>query len=109
MKKLVIQIQPLLDKRFSSDELVSKLQELDLSPRHGKYSDDGEYENITLESTDLKSLWNTVKELFYGECNYSNWLKQVSIVTCHGAHGWDDYLLLHHFDASQTLDILDQR
>ena len=28
------------------------------------------------------------------------------IVVCEGEHGWDDYLLLHHFDEQQELDYL---
>ena len=26
------------------------------------------------------------------------------IVTCQGKHGWDDFLLLHHFDSTLILD-----
>ncbi len=27
------------------------------------------------------------------------------IVTCQGDHGWDDYLLLHHYDRTLVLDV----
>ena len=30
-----------------------------------------------------------------------------AIITCQGKRGWDDYLLLHHFDPAEELDTLD--
>ncbi|MDR0717159.1 MAG: tetratricopeptide repeat protein, partial [Azoarcus sp.] len=31
-------------------------------------------------------------------------LKNSSIVVCQGRHGWDDYLLLYHYDSTQEVD-----
>jgi hypothetical protein len=33
-------------------------------------------------------------------------LRRSAIVTCEGSRGWDNYLLLHHFDTQQSLDTL---
>jgi hypothetical protein len=33
-------------------------------------------------------------------------LANIAIVVCQGERGWDDYLLLHHFDSSVPLDQL---
>jgi len=33
-------------------------------------------------------------------------LGKATIVVCQGDHGWDDYLLLHHFDRTLKLDKL---
>lgn len=33
-------------------------------------------------------------------------LRRSAIVTCEGSRGWDNYLLLHHFDTRQVLDKL---
>lgn len=31
-------------------------------------------------------------------------ISRACIVVCEGAQGWDDYLLLHHFDPAEVLD-----
>jgi hypothetical protein len=31
-------------------------------------------------------------------------LRRATIVTCQGSRGWDNYLLLHHFDQRHSLD-----
>ncbi len=33
-------------------------------------------------------------------------MKNVSIVACEGDHGWDDYLLLWHWDSGEKTDVL---
>ena len=33
-------------------------------------------------------------------------LARAAIATCEGKHGWDDYLLLHHYDRTLVLDTL---
>ena len=33
-------------------------------------------------------------------------LAAAAIVVCRGEHGWDEYLLLRHFDPCQALDAL---
>lgn len=104
MKELLIHVQPTRDIQFSSDELVNELRALNLDLQHARYDDDGLYENITLVATDIARLWGVVNELFYSGSRYSRWLREVSIVTCHGDKGWDDYLLLYHFDSNEALD-----
>jgi hypothetical protein len=36
-------------------------------------------------------------------------LAQAAIVVCEGELGWDDYLLLHHFNSDEELDELSER
>ena len=33
-------------------------------------------------------------------------LAAAAIIVCEGEHGWDDYLLLHHFDPAEPLDTM---
>ena len=35
-------------------------------------------------------------------------LRDAMIITMTGEEGWDDYLLLHHFDRAEPLDLLEQ-
>ena len=64
--------------------------------------DDGRYTNIDIKTVDVRALWNELKELIVDDVVVSN----CAIVCCEGDNGWDDYLLLHHFDETETLDAL---
>lgn len=55
--------------------------------------------DVSFETTDIHSLWNQLK----GDLQE---LLIASIVVCQGEHGWDNYLLLHHFDSTVELDKL---
>lgn len=65
------------------------------------------FATINAEARDAYALWQTTKSK----------LKAVSqskpskgmIVVCEGAKGWDDYILLQHFDKRQKIDKLNQR
>lgn len=65
-------------------------------------NDRGPYINLDFESDDPKADWMKIQA----------WLEDVKglriscIVTCQGRHGWDDYLLLHHFDPDEPCDDL---
>jgi hypothetical protein len=67
---------------------------------HGE--DDGRYVNIGFESADLPGLWAAICDQLRADPE----LARAAIVVCHGKHGWDDYLLLHHFDPAEPLDEL---
>ncbi len=70
--------------------------------------DDGRYVNLFLTTSDRAETWNRIRsqmietELSGGE------LRNAMIVTMTGEEGWDDYLLLHHFDSAEPLDTLEQ-
>ena len=98
MGELSVQLQ--LDLLTSFSE--SKVEQLCSSPtlaglaqghRVAKGNDKGPYINVSFAASDLKALWRAVrKELV------RLGLQGGSIVTCTGKDGWNDYLLLHHFD-----------
>jgi hypothetical protein len=59
--------------------------------------------NFTFRSTSLGRTWGVVQAAF----RHRRWgaaLRRSTIVTCQGSRGWDDYKLLHHFDADHVLD-----
>ena len=55
------------------------------------------YVNITFQTDDPKKLNKWALEQL-GD------LKKIAIIVCEGDFGWDDYLLLHHFDPEEKLD-----
>jgi hypothetical protein len=66
--------------------------------------DDGEYVNLTFETDHPKRLWKVLHQQFYQASALGGFLQTSSIATCEGRHGWEDYLLLHHFDADERCD-----
>jgi len=98
MKQLSIQVQDDPDKLFS--KII-----LDLLPE--EYSEG--YSDATtttlgaeVEQEILEDIWNKISETLKKNSELANRI----IATCTGQYGWDDYLLLHHFDKTEPLDSL---
>jgi hypothetical protein len=65
--------------------------------------DDGRYEDFVFEvgsPQDALSKLRVVLDSF----EVGRAARASCIVTCQGEHGWDDYLLLHHYDRTLILD-----
>lgn len=62
--------------------------------------DSGAYYNLTIESKDLGALWPLLRD----EVAANHQIR--IIVTCEGEDGWNDYLLLYHYDKSEVVDTL---
>lgn len=60
----------------------------------------------TYTTEDVKALWSLVRSELISPSTLDQSLAECAIGVCTGQHGWDDYLLLHHFDATQALDDL---
>jgi hypothetical protein len=56
------------------------------------------YVNLIFEADDVRLLWKFLSEQLYDASGLGQFMRGTSIVTCQGSSGWDDYLLLHHFD-----------
>ncbi len=66
--------------------------------------DDGRYVNLMIQSDNAGRTWARISELLLGSDFLSTEVKISAIITVTGDAGWDDYLLLHHFDPSESLD-----
>ena len=77
--------------------LRSKLEEGD---------DDGAYVNLMFKTSDRARLWRAVERELYEHPLFGQLLGQSSMALCTGESGWDDYLLLHHFNPAFELDTL---
>jgi len=107
MKDLVIQIHLERDHSYNCEHAVEQIRLLGLSPKLSLENDGAEYGNIFLQSEDMLSLWRTLSPMFNADTQFSTWLRNVAITTCQGDEGWDDYLLLQHFDPSEIPDTLE--
>jgi hypothetical protein len=68
--------------------------------------DMGHYFNFTFATEDLATLWREVQSRLYSDPLLGNSMGAASMAMCEGAHGWDDYLLLYHFDPAVVRDTL---
>jgi hypothetical protein len=106
MKILCWQLQPGRDPSVDPTAAVDRLRRIAKHHAIGNAVhategyDEGRYINVSFESADVVRLWMALKE----ELGNDSALANVSTICCQGDDGWNDYLLLHHFDATQMLD-----
>ncbi|MCW8876832.1 MAG: hypothetical protein OQJ89_08960 [Kangiellaceae bacterium] len=106
MKCLSIQVQPEIDSSYNVNELVELSRSLDRFPEVDRDEGDRKYVNLNYFSENIPVLWQELKVGLYENRSIGTWLKKVSIAICEGEEGWDDYVLLYHYDQSKTLDDL---
>lgn len=101
MKQLIIQLQ----RSPCSDQSINDA--LDILAKEGfsveiDRNESDIFINLKIKSKNLSKDWGKIKSSFIENSSYS----EFSIVVCEGEDGWNDYLLLHHFDPSQKIDTL---
>jgi len=64
------------------------------------------YVNFIFESPTVAKTWRMVDARVLSHRALGRGLRAASIVVCQGSRGWDNYRLLHHFDARKPLDAL---
>jgi len=106
MKCLSIQIQPELDLNHKPEELIELSRSLGRFPEVDEITDDGKTIQLNYFSEQLPVLWQELQLGIFESSVVGQWAKKVSIVVCEGESGWDDFLLLHHFDPTEKLDEL---
>jgi len=71
--------------------------------------DGGPYVNLMFETERLAELWKLLSVKLYEDRGVGAGMARASMSTCEGKHGWDDYLLLYHFDPEIKLDDFNAR
>ena len=107
MKCLHIQLQPELCAG-NAEHHVKELTALatasapDAVVNVDRGDDGGPFINVNIDTDDIAALWAFMSSTLTSNPS----LASATIVCCEGDNGWDDYLLLHHFDGNETLDAL---
>jgi len=107
---LNVQVQPSLAPALDLDAVLAlftsaaELADAELEVTEGE--DDGPYVNYDFRARDLSRLWEILQGQVFWDQAIGPTLARSSIVTCEGNRGWDDYLLLHHYDRARALDTL---
>ena len=100
LKTLNVQIQPARSPGLDSAAIVAALRTLSKDSWVNEGEDGGPYINVCFDVPKLERLWLAIR----GILDANPAVAQATIITCQGKRGWDDYLLLHHFDVSEQLD-----
>ena len=100
---LSVQIQPHrsdIDMQAVGAAFETILRTSELIDGHSfeRGEDEGEYSNYSFSTSSLSGLWSLISSSIYSNPDLGPAISACSIVTCEGSRGWDDYLLLHHFD-----------
>ena len=66
--------------------------------------DDGAYLNIVFAVEHVANAWKLLRPKLFDSTEFGESLKVASLTMCTGEDGWNDYLLLHHFDPEIPLD-----
>jgi hypothetical protein len=111
MSVLCIQIQP---SRAPGIDLAlirgaaAQLGSSGLFTRYGEEEgfDNGAYINLYFDAPSAAEAWIAIRSTLYENESTGAFMQKSSIATCEGQQGWDDYLLLHHFDPTAALDQL---
>ena len=112
MKAIIIQLQPDRSDLCNETDALEAIESIahDLDPveeiEMESGDDDGPYTNILITTSDLSSTWKTLKTELFEHEELGPFLSASTIVSAEGDEGWDDYLLLHHYDPSEETDTL---
>ena len=110
--ELHVQVQPGLAPALdlallrATFDAISQTETSVLRAKIEEGDDDGPYINLMFKTADPNRVWQVVQDQLYAQPVLGELLRQSSMTLCTGATGWDDYLLLHHFNPAFELDRL---
>lgn len=105
MKAFAFQMQfpAAMSPALREDAMLRVFRMVQAGSRTGRVEEgaksDGLHVTITARVENAVAFWDVVR-------SQPDFPPARMIVVCEGSLGWDDYLLLHHFDPQQALDQL---
>lgn len=106
MKCIIVQVHTQKDGSFTLDECLKHIRAAGRHPEVEPEEDDPAIVNLNFFTEDAPAFWQEFQRNNLQDTPTGRWLKNVAIIVCEGQYGWNDALLLAHFDASETLDAL---
>ena len=80
--------------------IVDCLQSFEANPLVKEFNDNGRYADIKFLAENAGDFWAKIQNRLLSNLD----VKENMIICCQGKEGWDDFLLLHHFDEAEKLD-----
>jgi hypothetical protein len=93
-----------IDRLSKECEVVAKLTKGIRGLGITEGEDGGKYLNIVFATEHPVDSWRMLKEALLESMEFGAALKASCMCMCTGNAGWDDYLLLYHFDPEMDLD-----
>ena len=112
MRAVCVQFQPHRAKALSVrtvTQLMVRIAEAMTDIRQFSFdrgSVRGPYINYCFKSRSPARVWKALNTRAFSNGRVGVLVRRSSIVTCQGSRGWDNYLLLHHYDGKVALDRL---
>lgn len=69
-------------------------------------TDEGQHLNFIFETGQPQEFWALLQSVFYEDVRVGPDMARASLTLCEGDQGWDDCLVLHHFDPEVETDTL---
>lgn len=106
MKCISVQFHPARDPRYDLDDLLALVRAIGRYPEID--TDEGDDENINLNffTEDIRHFWSDFEKGVLNDSELGDWVKNTTVIVCEGDEGWDNYLLLWHYDESEATDSL---
>ncbi|WP_157315045.1 hypothetical protein [Chitinibacter sp. GC72] len=106
---LMIQLQPhrvpTMDEAKARAALAEFAQQpLVIGHRVTEGDENGVFINFEYKTRDLAALWHECQERIYQNSLLAFQLQRASMAIAQGDDGWEDCLLLHHFDPAIDVD-----
>ena len=92
-----IPLQQLVSLKSECENLAEKLVGA-LAVRFEDGEDEGKYLNIIFGTWACEDLWPQIDAALYQSVAHGPTLRAQSMALCTGNDGWNDYVLLYHFD-----------
>lgn len=106
MKCISVQLQPDRNPSHEVSELIDLVRSIGLYPEIDKSESSEKYINLNFFTEDFKGFWHDIESKVLAHKFLGSWVKDVSIIVCEGDQGWDNYLVLSHYDDHVNLDEL---
>jgi hypothetical protein len=109
-RTLHIQVQPGLAESLDMVRLRREFQAIATDNplvsghRFRNGNDDGDYYNFDFDTPRPAALWEQIRAAVYDASAFGQSVHHSSMAICTGIHGWEDYLLIHHWDPAEDLD-----
>ena len=112
MRAISIQVHPNrtsgLDTTHLADAFaaIAAMTELVSHHQFDQGEDRAPYLNFTFGTDHAPRLWAMIQKLVYEDARLRAHLLAASMAMCSSEHGWDDYVILYHYDPAVPVEQL---
>lgn len=106
MKCISVQLHRARDDRYHLEDLLALVRGIGRYPEVDVDVGDAESVNLNFFTEDIRLFWSDFEKGVFKDDDLGEWVKNTTIVVCEGDQGWDNYLLLWHYDQNEETDSL---